>query len=198
MEFLSVEDGKYALALVRKTVEKYTSGQRVETPVDYPEALNRKCGVFCTLNKVVTSESWGRRSVKKELRGCIGVPQPGMKLIDALVYSSKNACEDPRFPKLQEEELKNVKIEVSILTVPEKIEFISPSDLLKRIAPHKDGLMIKYGPLQALFLPQVWEQVPEKENFLRNLCIKAGLYPDTWKDPKIEVYRFHVQIFEEK
>ena len=68
---------------------------------------------------------------------------------------------------------------------------------LKAIRPKKDGLIIRYGTNTGLFLPQVWEQLPDPEQFLDNLCIKAGLPPGMWKEKGVKLFKFHVQVFEE-
>lgn len=181
---LSIDEGKLLVKIARDVIESHVKGGKYELP-EIPDSFKKKRGIFCTL------------TIKGELRGCIGVPYPEMQLIDALVDSAKSACHDPRFPVLRDDELKKIKIEISVLTEPEAVESNSTEELLKKIKPREDGIIIKYGFSSALFLPQVWEQLPEKEDFLSQLCMKAGLYPDTWKDQKAKVFRFHVQIFKE-
>ncbi|MCX7911259.1 MAG: AmmeMemoRadiSam system protein A, partial [Endomicrobia bacterium] len=102
------------------------------------------------------------------------------------------ATEDPRFPQVTLEELDDIKIEISVL---------SP---LKRVFSHKEikekvhGVVVRSGGKSGLFLPQVWEQLPKKEQFLSELCWgKAGLPPNAWQDPKTELYVFTVFAFEE-
>lgn len=196
---LSEDEERFLLKLAREVVEKFARNEKIEKPMlneiakqfpsgVYSEILNEKRGVFCTLHKIVGG--------KKMLRGCIGMPYPVMPLIDAIVDSAKSACCDPRFPRLSESELKDIKIEISILTEPEFVE--ANGALLEKINPHKDGLILKYGFNAGLFLPQVWEQIPDKEEFLDNLCLKASLPPGTWKKPDAKIFRFHVQAFEEK
>ena len=204
---LSEDEGEFLLEIARSAIEKFTRGEKIEPPRSdeiekrfqgvCPKCFNEKRGVFCTIHKI-TSSGGASNKQKKELRGCIGMPYPTMRLMDALLHSAESACQDPRFSKLCEDELGKIKIELSILTEPEPIEAKNPDELLRKIVPHKDGLIIKYGYSSGLFLPQVWEQLPEREEFLRNLCLKAGLYPDTWKDQKAKFFRFHVQVFDEE
>jgi len=133
----------------------------------YPE-LAKKQAVFVTLNKVEGN--------RESLRGCIGSILPTRPLIDDLIYNAKAAAfQDPRFPPLRPEELDEVKIEVSLLSIPEKMEYIDIDDLRKKIIPFKHGVILKYGGRQATFLPQVWEQIPDFDTFFEHLCIKAGL-----------------------
>ncbi|MCX6818492.1 MAG: AmmeMemoRadiSam system protein A [Candidatus Aenigmarchaeota archaeon] len=183
---LTDEEGKFLLKVARNAIKKFVNGERADKPDEYPEALNAELGVFCTLNK------------KGKLRGCIGMPYPVMPLIKAVISSACSACEDPRFKKLSKNELGDIKIEVSVLTEPKLIEVEKPDDYLKQIEPKKHGLILQYGPYSGLFLPQVWEDIPDKTEFLDNLCIKAGMTPGMWKERDIKIYSFEAQIFEEK
>ena len=185
---LNKKDGEFLLKLARDVIKKFVKNESIEKPAEYPEALNEKHGVFCTIHKIINN--------KKELRGCIGIPYPLISLIDAVISAAKLVCEDPRFPSLKKEELEKIKIEVSILTEPELIKVEKPEDYPKKITK-EDGLILEFGPYSGLFLPQVWEQIQDKEDFLDNLCIKAGLNKGMWKEKGVKIYRFHVQIFEE-
>ncbi len=179
---LSEEDGKFLLRLARKTIENHVNNKKTQMPDSYPEPLNEKRGIFCTLNKSVNGE--------RQLRGCIGIPYPVKPVIEAVIEAARGSCEDPRFPPMSKEELDEVKIEISVLTEPELIEDFSPDKV-----NNKDGLILEYGPYSGLFLPQVWEQIPDKNEFLDSLCLKAGISPGMWKDARI--YKFNVQVFEE-
>ena len=100
------------------------------------------------------------------------------------------AFRDPRFSPLSKEEWKKVKIEISILTEPKILSYDGPEDLLEKVHSGVDGVIIQKGAYQSTFLPQVWEQLPDKELFLRHLCQKGGMDGDCWKstDTKVEVY----------
>ncbi|HDR14856.1 MAG TPA: AmmeMemoRadiSam system protein A, partial [Desulfobacteraceae bacterium] len=107
------------------------------------------------------------------------------------------AFEDPRFPPLKKEEFDGIKIEVSVLTDPVTLEHRGGRDLLEKLQPGLDGVIIRKGGRQATFLPQVWEQLPEKETFLSHLCLKAGLPANAWSSGDLEVLTYRVQAFEE-
>jgi AmmeMemoRadiSam system protein A len=184
--------GEFLLRLAREAIEKYVKeGKIISPPERYPKDLDQKSGVFVTLHKVRTNGAL-------ELRGCIGLPYPHKRLIEGVIEAAVSATEDPRFLPLREDELEKIKIEVSVLSKPEELKVTSPEELLKKLKPKVDGLIIQKGIMSGLFLPQVWEEIPDKEKFLEALCYKAGLRPDAWKDPSVKFYRFTVQIFKEK
>lgn len=179
---LTEKQGLFLLKFARRTIECFIRNEDTPLPDSYSDEFDEKRGVFVTLEK------------DGNLRGCIGLPYPDKPLIDAVRDAACSAARDPRFPPLGEKELDLVTVEVSVLTKPEKIEF--KGDLLEKIEPGKDGLILKKGWNSGLFLPQVWEQLPDKRQFLENLCHKAYLPNGAWKDA--EIYRFRVQAFKEK
>ncbi len=139
--------------------------------------FHEKRGVFVTLE------------IEGELRGCIGNIDAVYELWEAVQRNAHEAAfSDPRFPALTEEEFHKLDIEISILTVPEKSS-------VEKIQPIEDGVVIQQGQYKATYLPQVWEDIPEKEQFLSSLCLKAGLEPDAWKDDKSEIYTYQVEKF---
>ena len=107
------------------------------------------------------------------------------------------AFHDPRFPPLSERELEKVDIEVSILTEPQPLEYADGEDLLTKLRVNVDGVIIRKGHASATFLPQVWEQLPDPEDFLEHLCMKAGLSSNAWRNTKLDVLTYQVQYFEE-
>jgi len=178
----------FVLKLAREAIETYVkTGKKISVPKEYPKELNDKKGVFVTIYE------------HKELRGCIGFPYPQLPLIEGLIEAAVEACEDPRFPKLSKEELKDISIEVSVLSKPELISVKKPKDYLKEIKIGKDGLILICGAAGGLFLPQVpVEQKWDCEEYLENLCYKAGLTSDVWLNPLTKIYRFKTEIFSEK
>ena len=98
---------------------------------------------------------------------------------------------------MTKEEWKNVKIEISILTEPELLSYTDAKDLLNKLRPGIDGVILKKGHYQATFLPQVWEQLPDKRMFLNHLCMKAGMNENEWLKGDLQVYIYQVQAFEE-
>jgi len=125
------------------------------------------------------------------LRGCIGSILPYRPLIDDVVANAKAAAfEDPRFPPLSKEEFDRVKIEVSILTIPEKVEYEDIDDLRRKIRPKVDGVILQLANHQATFLPSVWEELPVFDLFFAHLCLKAGLPGDCLRyHPTIYAYQ---------
>ncbi len=113
------------------------------------------------------------------LRGCIGSILPYRTFIDDVIANAKAAAfEDPRFPPLTPEEFEEVEIDVSVLTIPEKLEYEDPADLKRKIRPGVDGVILQLANHQATFLPSVWEELPNVDIFFAHLCLKAGLPGD--------------------
>lgn len=177
--------GKFTVKLARKSMEKYLSNENIEIE-NYPKELDKRKGVFVTINK------------KGELRGCIGIPEPTDTTINNIIEASKSVCNDPRFPPLSEEELGEITVEVSILTEPEEIKADKKGEILKEIKKGVDGLILENNNNKGLFLPQVWNKISKKEDFLGQLCFKAGLAdPTTWLSESTKLYKFHVKAFKE-
>ena len=144
------------------------------------------CGTFVTLK------------INDQLRGCIGNLTANEPLSEGVRKNTVNAAfHDPRFPPLTKQELEKVDIEVSILTEPLPLEYVDGEDLLARLRVDIDGVIIRKGHASATFLPQVWEQLPDPEEFLEHLCMKAGLSSDAWRKNKLDVLTYQVQYFEE-
>lgn len=185
---LTLEEGDTVVKLARRAIEKYLEdGEKPDFPEDLSEEMKKDRGVFVTLNK------------NGGLRGCIGRPLPTQPLIEGVVDSAISAAtKDPRFPRMSLEELDNVVIEVSVMTVPEKINVEDPKNYLEKIKVGKDGLIAEYEGRKGLLLPQVpVDQGWDAEEFLSQTCIKAGLPPDTWLEDSFEVKKFSAQIFKE-
>lgn len=186
---LKKEDGMELIRAAREAIEhyfKFREEPSVLRGVDldkYPEPR----GVFATLKNGA------------ELRGCIGFPLPMFPLGKAVVKSAISAAfEDYRFEPITEEELPEITIELSILTVPERITVSRGEEFLERVKIGRDGLIIKFGGQTGLLLPQVpVEQGWEPREYLDNLCVKAGLAPGTWKKGGVVIESFQAQIFEE-
>jgi len=129
--------------------------------------------------------------INDNLRGCIGSILPRMSLIDDIIYNAKQAAfEDPRFEPLTPQEYEKIKLEVSILTIPEKLEYEDEKDLKRKIIPKRDGVILSLADKQATFLPSVWDELPLFEIFFGHLCIKAGMQGDCIKyHPLIYTYQ---------
>ena len=187
----SLEEGTLAVSVARRVVEGWVQGNKKEfkPPRDLPESFQRDSGVFVTLNTFP----------EKELRGCIGYPEPVMPLIDAIIDSARSAStRDPRFPPVTAKELDRIVVEVSLLTPPELIHVKSPKEYLEVIKIGRDGLIADNGILRGLLLPQVpieWKWTVHE--FLDHTCNKAGLPMDAWTDPETKMYKFTAEIFDE-
>lgn len=168
------------LELARKTVEGHFSGKKFDlNPI--PKEFLEKCGVFVTLTK------------NGELRGCIGYIIPIKSIYESVKENVLHAAfNDSRFLPIKKDELKNIKIEISILSLPKPIAFSTPEELLKKIKPKIDGLILEKNGRQSTFLPQVWEQLPDKIEFLEHLSLKAGFGRNIWKEARISTYQAEV------
>jgi AmmeMemoRadiSam system protein A len=137
-------------------------------------------------------------TIDGDLRGCIGALEPYQPLaVDVREHAVAAALEDPRFPPVSREEVDRIKIEISRLTLPKSVEYTDAEDLLSRLRPHVDGVILRDGFRRATFLPQVWEKIPGKAEFLENLCYKMGAAPDTWRYKHLDVLTYQVEEFQE-
>jgi hypothetical protein len=179
--------GKILIKFARLALKHHLEGD-VFHPQDYPEVLNEKRGVFVTLKKYP----------ENTLRGCIGHPYPDSRLIDSLLDSAISAgVRDPRFPPVSKSELEEIKIEVTVLSPP-KMLTCDPEEYASKIELGKHGLIVEAGMSKGLLLPQVpIEWGWDKEEFLAQTCIKAGLPRDAWKSKDTKVYVFEGEVFSE-
>jgi len=182
----SGEERKKLLLIARKAIEYYAKngeepGALKEVDID---EFDMPRGVFVTLKEA------------GELRGCIGFPLPIMPLGKAVVKAAIAAAfEDPRFASVTKEEVKELEIEVSVLTVPELVKVSKPEEYLKKVKIGRDGLIIDYMGYSGLLLPQV----PVEENwtieeYLDYLCMKAGLPKKTWRERAVVIKSFQAEI----
>ena len=125
-----------------------------------------------------------------QLRGCTGMIQAVRPLIEDIASNAYSTCFlDRRFPAMTVPELEGLDVSLSILTAPEPLEYEDENDLLQKMRPGIDGLIIQYGPHHGTFLPVMWEQIPDAKDFLMHLKHKAGLDPFFWSND-IEVLRY--------
>jgi AmmeMemoRadiSam system protein A len=189
MDEYSKEEKKLLLDLARKSIEYFMEKRELMhvNESSIPDKMKKKKATFVTLEK------------NGMLRGCIGSLQAHEPLYLNVVKNAVAAAfYDVRFMPVRKEEMDEIEIEISVLTEPERVDYKNVEELLRKIKPKKDGLIIKLGSRSATFLPQVWGQLPSKEEFLSHLCMKAGLRRDEWKNGKIEVYKYNVISFKEK
>jgi AmmeMemoRadiSam system protein A len=183
----SPETRRTLLRLARAALEQAVrQGKHLDPPADMPAGLREKKGSFVTLTK------------HGQLRGCIGNIYPDLPLVEAVSTNAyRAALNDPRFLPVTSEELSTISVEVSVLSVPHPLAFGSPTELLSKLRPHTDGVVLKVGLRRATFLPQVWEKLPTPSEFLDHLAAKAGLSPQAWREPGTEILIYHVDAFTE-
>lgn len=171
---------KDLLRIARTALEEAVLHGRVFEPSrdDYPDPLFDKGASFVTLEK------------DGALRGCIGSLLPRRATaLDVAENAGNAALKDGRFAPVAVDELGKISLSVSLLTGFEAIDYENEEDLLTRVRAGVDGLVIRDGSRQGLFLPSVWKQLPDKREFLNNLKLKAGMSPSYWSNA-IKVYRF--------
>ena len=185
-------DKDFLIRLARNTLTMYLKdGSKLkidDRKVSENLRVNGAC--FVTLMKKGTG-----------LRGCIGIFERHLPLYQNVIGRAiAAAVHDSRFPRVRYDELKDIKIEISVLTAPEKILFNSPEDLLEKLRPEKDGVILKTKYGSSTFLPQVWEQLPDKEQFLSYLCRKQRAPGMTWRNnyKNIEVLTYQAIVFGEE
>jgi len=184
------KERKLLLDLARGTLTRAATNAAAPGPGvntnDLSPKLSESKGCFVTLTE------------NGELRGCIGYLQPLEALYQAVADNARNAAtRDPRFPSVRPGEVSKIKIEISVLTQPQPLSFNSPEDLLKKLEPDEDGVVLQIGSRQATYLPQVWEQIPDKVQFLNQLAQKAGCAPDDWRGKNVSVSIYHAEAFGE-
>jgi len=187
MPALTDEDRKSLLILARSVIEsELIAGARIKRPDFNSPPLEEKRGCFVTLHK------------NEILRGCIGTIEP----VRSLVYNveenaAQAAFKDHRFPPMERDELSAVDIEISVLTVPQLLDFEDGEDLKEKLLPGVHGVILSRKWLGATYLPQVWEQLRDKESFLEHLCQKAGMEETCWKDTETQIKIYQAEYFSE-
>lgn len=183
---ISQADGKKLIQLARKSI--ITKFSKTNPEISCINHLINTQGIFVTLHK------------NGELRGCIGYIESEKSLKDSIIEIARSAAfNDSRFPQVEEEEMNDIKIEISILSIPKEIKVEKPEDYLDNIEIGRDGLILQNGMQSGLLLPQVpIEQKWDKNEYLTYLGIKAGIGPVAWKDKNTKIYTFQTEIFSEK
>jgi len=150
---------------------------------NFSEHLQQARATFVTLN------------INHDLRGCIGTLEARQPLVIDVVQNARSAAfQDPRFGPLRKNEFPLLEVHISVLSIPEPLEFESEQDLLQKIRPGTDGLILTAAGRRGTFLPSVWESLPKVEQFWMHLKNKAGLPADYWSD-SIRVERYTTESF---
>lgn len=186
---LSQEEKQILLGLAREAIQ-HAVNRRSLPPLDLdnlPPRLQGLGAAFVTLTK------------EGELRGCIGTLEAYQPLAeDVREHAAAAALEDFRFPPVRPAEVEQLEIEISRLTEPQPLEYDSPLDLVHKLRPGIDGVVLKDGFRRATFLPQVWEKLPDPVLFLDQLCLKMGSQKSAWRTRKLEVLTYQVEEFHEE
>jgi len=176
------------LKIARQALEKAVRGEPlpgIELD-DLPAALQEPGASFVTL------------TIEDRLRGCIGAIDAHQPLAkDVQEHAVAAALQDFRFPSVQPKELDDIHIEVSVLTPRTLLQYDTPQELIEKLRPNVDGVILQDGRRKATFLPQVWEQLPKPEEFLSHLCMKMGGAANLWRDKPLTVHIYQVQEFRE-
>ena len=187
-ESLTLEEQQTLLHMAREAMEHAVRGEKL-SPLQIEsltQALREQGASFVTL------------TIRGQLRGCIGALEAYQPLADDVrEHAVAAALEDPRFPPVREDELSRIQVEVSRLTLPVPLEYKDADDLLSKLRPHVDGVILRDGFHRATFLPQVWEKIPNQSEFLDNLCYKMGTSPNHWRRKHLEVLIYQVEEFHE-
>lgn len=187
-EELTNEEKEFLLSLAKDNLNSYLKDGK-EVSVDESKLttkLRKIQGCFVTLNK------------NYNLRGCIGHILPQEELYKCVIDNSINAAlHDSRFNPVDYIELKDLEVEISVLSVPKELKFSSPQELLEKLVPLRDGIIIQYHGHQSTYLPQVWENFKSKEEFLGSLCDKGGSSYYCWKEPDVKIFTYYANVFDE-
>lgn len=187
---LTEQNGKILIKLARQAIEQHL-GLRESAPIS-PESLadpvlQAQRAVFVTLNK------------HGQLRGCIGSLIGTESIVEGVRRHAVNAAfHDHRFSPVTAEELRDLTIDISVLSEPEVLAYEDCADLAAKLRPGIDGVILRDSSWAcATFLPQVWDQLPNCEQFLCHLCCKAGLPENAWQRQHLTIQTYQVQYFKE-
>jgi AmmeMemoRadiSam system protein A len=187
-EYLSPEVCDQLLKLARQALDMSVRGKPLpELDLEaLPPKLRQEGATFVTLTKY------------DRLRGCIGTLEAYRPLAeDVRQHAIAAAFNDYRFPNVTPDELAEIDIEVSCLTEPKPLEYDGEEELLGKLRPGVDGVVLRAGNRRSTFLPQVWEKLPDPTVFLNQLCMKMGMPPDFWRKGDLVVETYQVQEFRE-
>ena len=177
---------KMLLKAARKVIADRLNGEKGVVDMPEDEVFSVRAATFVTLK------------ISGRLRGCIGTLEPVVSLWQSVCDNAVNgAFRDRRFSPLSLGELDSVEIEISVLTPSVSLAYRDPSDLAEKLQPGIDGVTIGEGSRGATFLPQVWQQLESPEQFLDQLCLKAGLEKTAWRERQLKVSTYRVLCFKE-
>lgn len=185
---LTDQERSSLLRLARESIQAAVAGRPLpKLPEgEITEALRTPGASFVTL------------TIGGMLRGCIGALEAYQPLVDDVQeHAAAAALEDYRFHPVSSHEVPDLEIEISRLTPPLRLDYSDADDLMHRLRPGIDGVILRDGMRRATFLPQVWEKIPDAADFLSELCAKMGARFDLWRTRKLEVFVYQVEEFHE-
>jgi hypothetical protein len=183
---LSVPEKDLLISQARLALENACRGemQPEGSLLDFPPGLQAPGASFVTLYK------------GNSLRGCVGSVEARRPLVEDVRENAVAAgFSDYRFSPLQEQELASLSLEISVLSPLQPLGKLQGELLVPKLRPALDGVLLKDGSLRGIFLPKVWQKLPEPDDFLSHLCQKMGLLPSYWKSMPLEVFIFQTQDF---
>lgn len=181
------ENQKVLLQLARAAIGNTLNRPPQDLQKFIKKEFKEKRGIFVTLH------------LDGNLKGCIGHLDAADSIYNNVVYLSRAAAfHDVRFSPLTEDEFNRVKIEISILSIPKKLKEDNTENMVNSLRPGVDGVILKIGSRSATFLPQVWDQLPDRKSFMDHLCIKVGVAGYDWLNTPIELSIYQVECFNEK
>ena len=180
---VSEENKKFLLNLVRKALEEHLEGKESDIE-NIPDELRNRGASFVTIQ------------IDGESKGSIGTLFEHQELFLDVVENAKVAAfEDQRFVPLTSDDLKIAKIEISIIKNLKKLSYESEFELLNQINKDVNGVIVQQGIRIGTLLPQEWEKINDKVEFLQLICEKANLDKDVWKNPNSEIYVYETETF---
>ena len=186
---LTNEERASLLKLARASIEAAAAHRPLPAlpPEDLTPALHEKGAAFVTL------------TIDGNLRGCIGALEAYQPLVDDVQeHAVAAALEDYRFLPVSPGEIPELSIEISRLTQPQNLEYSTSAELAGLLRPGVDGVILKDGMRRATFLPQVWEKIPDPQDFLSELCSKMGAAWNLWLTKHLQVLTYQVEEFHEE
>jgi uncharacterized protein len=188
-EPLNSQERQMLLRIAREAVAHAAANKSLPVlePSGLPQRLQEHGAAFVTL------------TIQGRLRGCIGTLQASQPLaLDVQEHAAAAASQDYRFPPISPQEVGLLEIEVSRLSPSRELEYTNADDLLAKLRPAVDGVVLRRGVQRATFLPQVWEKVPDPADFLTQLCYKMGAPGDLWRREHLQVLTYQVEEFKEQ
>ncbi|MGI6251675.1 MAG: AmmeMemoRadiSam system protein A [Anaerolineaceae bacterium] len=188
-QLLNQPDRETLLNIARNALTRAVNHEKPEklNLKEFSPILQQKGASFVTL------------TIDGDLRGCIGTLEAWQPLaMDVQQRAVQAGLEDPRFPPVNKKELTRIVIEVSYLTQAQPLPYEEPNQLPALLRPHVDGLILSDGMRKATFLPQVWEQLPNPEDFLSHLCAKMGGARSLWRQKVLQASIYQVEDFKER